>query len=47
MLFLLPVCQLFCSLFAWRCYLGNHGETQQVADAADDSDEDLSAVTLP
>ncbi len=36
-----------CSQNAWQCYLGNHGESKQVADAADDSDEDLSAVTLP
>lgn len=28
-------------------YLGDHGKSKQVADAADDGNEDLSAVTLP
>lgn len=33
--------------YSYISYLGNHGESKQVADAAEDSDEDLSAVTLP
>lgn len=37
----------FCVHFLLCCYLGNHGESKHVADAADNSDEDLSAVTLP
>lgn len=44
--FLLLALPVFLFTFLWR-YLGNHGESKQVADAADDSDEDLSAVTLP
>lgn len=39
--------QFFSGRFSRRRYLGDHGESKQVADAADDSDEDLSAVTLP